>query len=236
MMAVSGDDLPLIVGLVALPADPGRADPGRTGAAVRSAAGHRLAKALLARAAGRQGWQIGRAPDGRPVPRHDASDNSGDEGLALSIAHSGRVVAAAVSACGPVGVDVEIQRPRPNYRDLAAYAFGAAERDRVALDGLAGFYRIWTLREAIAKTTGEGVGLVIDRIDRVAQAPASGFWLTADRRWHLASLEPCAGLSMALAVACRRPIAASNWRPRALGWLDPDAGYCPLQSPMPSFT
>ena len=227
MMAASADELPVIVGLVVLPATPDRAAP-----AVRSAAGRRLATALLARAADRQGWQIGRAPDGRPVPLHV----SGDGGLTLSITHSGRIVAAAVSACGPVGVDVETQRPRTNYRDLAAYAFGAAERAEVALEGLAGFYRIWTLREAMAKATGEGLGRVVDRTDRVAEAPASGFWVTADRRWHLASLEPCAGFTMALAVACTRPITASSWRPRSLGWLDPDAGYCPLQSPPPSFT
>lgn len=217
----------MIVGLVALPEISDRA-----AAAVLSAAGRRLAIALLVRAADCQGWQVGRAPDGRPVPLHD----SGDGGLALSISHSGRIVAAAVSACGPVGVDVEMQRPRTNYRDLAAYAFGAAERAEVALAGLAGFYRIWTLREAIAKTTGEGLGLVVDRTDRVAEAPVSGCWVTGDRRWHLASLEPCPGLTMALAVACTRPIGASSWRPRSLGWLDPDAGYCPLQSPPPSFT
>lgn len=221
------DDLPVVVGLVALPTDLGRA-----GTAARSVGGRQLAKALLARASDRQGWEIVRATNGQPRPWH----SSGISGLALSIAHSGRVVAAAVSACGPIGIDVETQRPRANYPDLAAYACGPAERSRVAADGLAGFYRIWTLREAMAKATGDGLGQVIDGTDRVAEGPASGFWVTADRRWHLAALEPCAGVSVALAVRATRPIAASSWRPRSLAWLDPEAGYRPLQSPPPSFT
>lgn len=106
----------------------------------------------------------------------------------------------------------------------------------MARDGLAGFYRIWTLREAIAKATGDGLGLVIDSMDRVATAPASGYWVAADRCWHLASLEPRVGITMALAVGAAPPTQASSWRPRSLAWLDPDAGYRPLQSPPPSVT
>lgn len=227
MMESPIDDLPVDVGLVAMPADPGRA-----GALARSVAGRELARVLLARASHRQGWEVVRPANGRPRPWHSA----GVSGLTLSISHSGRVVAAAVSAYGPIGIDVETQRPRSNYLDLAAYAFGAAECSRVAHDGLAGFYRIWTLREAIAKASGDGLGLVIDGTDRVAEAPPAKFWVTADRRWHLASLEPCAEIAMALALPSTRPIEASSWRPRTVAWLEPDAGYRPLQSSPPSFT
>ena len=48
---------------------------------------------------------------------------------------------------------------------LAALAFGPAEQTEAA--AAEGFYRIWTLREAMAKATGEGLMLAANRCDLI---------------------------------------------------------------------
>ena len=41
-------------------------------------------------------------------------------------------------------------------------------------EGITEFYRIWTLREAIAKATGEGLVMAMDGVDRVGGGFAAG--------------------------------------------------------------
>jgi len=75
----------------------------------------------------------------------------------ISIAHTGNLVAAAASAIGPVGIDVEHRDPARDLNRLALAAFGPAECQAVASQGVSAFYRVWTLREAISKATGDGM-------------------------------------------------------------------------------
>ena len=49
---------------------------------------------------------------------------------------------------------------------MAEATFGPLETQRVGRTGERGFYRIWTVREAMGKATGEGLRLVADRLDR----------------------------------------------------------------------
>jgi hypothetical protein len=108
--------------------------------------GKKIAPALLGQAAKRTwGWgelpAIDRSPRGKPYfpdwPHRW-----------FSISHSGGLALCALSDDGPVGVDIELVRPRrPGLPD---YVMAPAER--VAWDGTwADFSRVWTLKESWCK-------------------------------------------------------------------------------------
>lgn len=79
----------------------------------------------------------------------------------FNLSHSGRCVAIAVCAGGPVGVDVEEIRIHPEWRDLARVYFAPRELAWLSAGSedrqLARFYRLWTMKEALVKATGAGV-------------------------------------------------------------------------------
>ncbi|MGY1642995.1 4'-phosphopantetheinyl transferase family protein [Geodermatophilus sp. SYSU D00703] len=85
-------------------------------------------------------------------------------GLHLSVSHSGSCVVVAVRAGSPVGVDVEeVGRFGPGELDvLAEETLAAEERDRLArlpvADRPAAFTTYWTRKEAVLKSTGQGLG------------------------------------------------------------------------------
>lgn len=115
---------------------------------------------------------VRRRPSGQP-------DLAGPRGITLpsvSLSHSRGWVACAASMGGPVGIDIEVRRAGRAIVDIARFAFGPREIDRVAQEGEAGFYRIWTLREALAKATGAGLALAADRCDRFDAGPETGDW------------------------------------------------------------
>jgi 4'-phosphopantetheinyl transferase len=153
-------------------------------------------RALLFHATGRSDWRI--QPDARGKPF--ALAPSGGGGPAVSLSHSRGLVAAAVGDVASLGIDIEYMRPR-DFPALAAYAFGPAEAAYVATASLAGFYKIWTLREAIAKAVGAGLRLAANRTDLIVRPERDGFWTEPD--WALFHTAPTAGYS--LAVAADRP-------------------------------
>lgn len=82
-------------------------------------------------------------PHGRPVVR--------GSGLHVSVTHAGNVAGVAVTAVGPVGLDVEaegraLRLPRTAYLGPGEHA--ADDRAKV---------RYWTRKEAVVKATGDGV-------------------------------------------------------------------------------
>lgn len=75
-------------------------------------------------------------------------------GLHASVSHSGDLVAVALTAAGPVGVDVEAVRPI----DFVAVADRiCTPSERAEVRGLTDFYTVWTRKEAVLKATGEGL-------------------------------------------------------------------------------
>ncbi len=185
----------------------------RTAARSASLLARAALKALLAHEIAEKSW----------VFSHDSTGKlrvaaPGVTGVEASISHSGDRVACAVSRVGPVGVDIEAHRPRA-YDAIARYGFGPEERALVARLGARAFYRIWTLREAMGKATGEGLALVTDGLDRIDPAPEEGCWVSRPAQgpaWRLAHefVEP--GYSLALAV----PGAAPDWRAKAVVRVD----------------
>jgi phosphopantetheinyl transferase len=110
-----------------------------------------------------------------------------------------------VSAIGPIGIDVERHNPGRRHDRLAERAFGPAERASAARLGDVGFYRVWTLREAISKATGEGMALAADSIDRIPQpfldgAFTEGAWVAGADGWVMAAMALAHDLSLAVAI------------------------------------
>jgi phosphopantetheinyl transferase len=157
----------------------------------RSALGRALALHLLAQTAS-GGWTIETTERGKPIARGEVERH-------VSISHTGSLVAAAVSSIGPIGIDIERRDKVRDFIGLASAAFGPTEAAAVAAQGAAAFYRIWTVREAISKATGDGLPTVVDRQDRVPAELPDGKWIFGRDGWLLAHVVD-AGVSLALAV------------------------------------
>ena len=121
-------------------------------------AGHWQARVLAA------GWlqvharriALHRHDDGRPCLSVDGDPSA----LSLSLSHSGDWLAIALATV-PVGIDVELPRRPRDLQALARFTFSPEEV--AGLDGLddagycAAFHRLWTLKEARGKRSGEGL-------------------------------------------------------------------------------
>ncbi|WP_228972953.1 4'-phosphopantetheinyl transferase superfamily protein [Streptomyces sp. DH12] len=95
---------------------------------------------------------------------------AGDAGWALSVAHSGSLVAVAVGhRAGPVGVDVETAERAEHIEELAPRLFRPDQRDRLARlpapARRAALLRAWTGAESYAKATGTALGRALARVD-----------------------------------------------------------------------
>ena len=143
-------------------------------------------------------WTFEVEPSGRPIACNPRCDRIPP----ISLSHSGGWIACAVTSAAAVGIDIEVHSPRRNFTKIAAAAFGPKEQQRVAGEGEAGFYRIWTLKEAMAKASGVGIVQVADRTDRVAKGPKEGVWRASIgvTPWWLTHTTPVSGLSLAVAI------------------------------------
>ena len=111
-------------------------------------------------------WTLEAIPDRPPLARAAGTT------YAVSTAHSGDFVACALASGPAVGIDVE--RHLPRAFGALAEMFGPGERDLVSVQGEAAFYRVWCLREALAKASGAGFAGVVDGGDAVATATRDG--------------------------------------------------------------
>lgn len=149
-------------------------------------AGRLLSKSMAASILGLKPEDLSLLPDNNGKPRLHVDSKAAkaagiqppDEALFLSIAHSERLVAAALSG-EEIGLDLECTRKTRNFDALALAAFHPEEgRQLASLDldpkhaeiGAASakadfFYLLWTLKEACLKRRGLG-------IDSIAQSPS----------------------------------------------------------------
>lgn len=96
------------------------------------------------------------------------------DGASVSISHSGDSVAIAVcrDVNNPIGVDIEVYKTR-NFMRLARHYF--ASQEVLELESLSGseqsrcFFRIWVLKESLAKFTGKGLS------SKILQSPFTSF-------------------------------------------------------------
>jgi 4'-phosphopantetheinyl transferase len=155
-----------------------------------------------------------RCPDcGRPHGRVRLA-GGGPGAPALSVSHSGRWVAVAAHRGGPIGIDVE------QVRDLDADGLGEialAPDERRALDDLPdgrrveAFVRLWCRKEAIVKSTGDGLRASLAEI--VVSGPDEPAALVSwPSRPHLVGglflrdLAPRPGHAACLAVHAEAPV------------------------------
>src|SRR5258708_21266963 len=153
--------------------DPFAHSGSRTSRQVHRRATESLLRDLLELVAGGplSRWQITRNHDGKPT----VVNSDGQSAIEVSISHSGRLALAGITDLGEIGVDLEFRTPRRSISEIAAFAFGPEERKVVESVGLRAFYRIWTLREALAKACGIGFPMLADGRDYFAQAPMAGY-------------------------------------------------------------
>ena len=150
-------------------------------------------------------WQVTRNQDGKPT----LATSDGRSAIDVSLSHSGRLALAGITDLGEIGVDLEYRAPRPSISEIAAYAFGPQEQRVVESFGLSAFYRIWTLRDALAKGCGLGFPMLIDGRDYCAHAPEAGTWQSEidGRRWLFSTGDLPGDYVFSIAIALRSPLA-----------------------------
>jgi 4'-phosphopantetheinyl transferase len=127
-------------------------------------------RALLADYLGRDPRKLRIAAEihGKPCVLVDSTTVAGsseaDPGsrLDFNLSHSGDIALFALTASGPVGVDVELAcRRRLDVAGVAARAFGTDERERLrklpAREGELELLRLWVRREATMKCLGSSL-------------------------------------------------------------------------------
>ena len=126
----------------------------------------------------------------------------GETALRFSLSHTRSLVACAVSNEDALGLDVESLERSAAGLEIAQSFFAPAEVALVQQFGQEGFLRLWTLKEAFLKATGDGL-----------RRPLNSFSFSLDpielddgedgSAWRFAQFTPLAG--HLLAVALRRP-------------------------------
>lgn len=114
--------------------------------------------------------------EGAPLLLHPA-------GWSVSLANKeAYTVVALAEAPGEIGVDIEVVREM-DWRP--ALSMTCSDRERAEIDGaqsdpvsnLRAFYRMWTLKEAVLKTTGRGFRAgpkAVETPRRILQSPGTG--------------------------------------------------------------
>lgn len=150
-------------------------------------------------------WQVTRNQDGKPT----LASSDGQSAIDVSLSHSGTLALAGITDLGEIGVDLEYRAPRRSISEIASYAFGPLEQQVLESFGQSAFYRIWTLREALAKACGIGFPMLIDGRDYFAHAPVAGTWQSEiDGRQCLFSTGDLLGdYVFSIAIALRSPLA-----------------------------
>lgn len=121
-------------------------------------AAHAMLRRVLREALGGEEPDFVPSPLGRPelMPRRD-----GRPVPSFNLTHSCDFAACAILHGAPIGIDTEDTRRQINVAEIAARWFAPAERRLLGrlseTDRTEMFFRIWTLKEAILKTTGHGL-------------------------------------------------------------------------------
>jgi len=161
--------------------------------------------------------QVIRNQDGKPM----LVNSDGQSPIEVSLSHSGPLALVGISDLGEIGVDLEFRTTRRSISEIAAFAFGPQERRMVESAGPNAFYRIWTLREALAKACGLGFPMLADGRDYFAHAHETGTWQSEidGRRWLFSSGELPGDYAFAVAIALCSPVdadCAADLTPRQL--------------------
>ena len=174
-------------------------------------------------------WQFDTGVRGRPEIAR-AQQPQGAR-LRFSLSHTHGLVAVAVARGWDVGVDVERHRADLDVDGLAALALAAPERAWHARLGPAeratAFVTLWTVKEAVLKACGAGIGRDLTRVavpdglrapgEVIARAPG----LQHDRAaWTVAFADVHGGYALAVATGGPLRIGAAPLPARRLAIYD----------------
>jgi 4'-phosphopantetheinyl transferase len=131
-------------------------------------------------------WRFDADASGKPSVRGSA--------ISISLSHTRGFVACALSRDVRVGVDVECVDRSIDACELAAMCLDPCDAARVrastAADAAERFFALWTLKEAVAKATGEG-------LNGSAPAPVPGV-----RAWQQQVAAPPHAARLAVVALC----------------------------------
>ena len=166
-------------------------------------AAHAMLRRMLREALGGEEPDFVLSPLGRPelMPRRD-----GRPAPSFNLTHSCDFAACAILHGAPIGIDAEDIRRPINVAEMAGRWFHPSERrllKRIAeVKRVEMFFRIWTTKEAILKTTGHGLRIepqlfAVDPDRGHAIVPKE---LGIPTRWRLAEATPLPDIRVAVAV------------------------------------
>lgn len=144
-----------------------------------------------------------------------------DRRLDFNMSHSDEAVLIAVSAAGPVGVDIEGLRAMRDRDDVARRTFAPGEFERLcALDDerrTEAFFACWTRKEAFVKAIGEGLSHPLERFEVTLgpDEPPRLLHIDGDRQraasWTIAALPRVPGFASALALNGTATVSCFRW-------------------------
>ena len=158
------------------------------------AAAHGLLRQVLAATVGGSPAQVmfDRDGHGKPFLVPDVARPT----VAFSLSHCRDVVACVVAPAGRVGIDVEPIRPSLDSVAFAQRFFSPAEAAWIAamrsFDRGAGVCAVWTLKEALSKALGYGLGLPLTSTSfeiHGRDVTAAVFPPFDDDVWHCRSID-----------------------------------------------
>jgi 4'-phosphopantetheinyl transferase len=168
-------------------------------------AAHALLRCMLSEEAGPapEEWRFQQADGGKP----EIDRSMGQDGLQFSLSHARGLVACAVTRRCALGIDVEYYaRPIPAI-GLAERFFARSEAEWLASQPAADrnrmFCRLWTLKEAYLKATGQGLAIPLNSffftLDPISVAFTAA-QTESGQDWQFAERDPCTGHALSLAV------------------------------------
>jgi len=139
--------------------------------------------------------------------------------LYFNVSHSHEMVLYAISRNCQVGVDVEYLRAKQDVENIAEHYFYPGECEVIASLSAerktAAFFKAWTVKEAYAKATGEGLA-VLEQVETSLSQDGPAALLSvhgnpgAMMRWSSCQVYPSPGYMAALVVD------GKNWRLRCV--------------------
>jgi 4'-phosphopantetheinyl transferase len=163
----------------------------------RYAVGRGALRGILATYAGCQPGEIRFAygPHGKPM----LADSTAAEGLEFNASGSEELAVCAVTVGKSIGVDIEFCRPIEDNSFLDQ-CLTTAERkalyDLEPVPKLTAFYRLWTLKEAFLKATGEGLSRPMTSVefdltsDGSARLVGDQDLVSGENSWHFVEFAP----------------------------------------------
>lgn len=132
-------------------------------------AAHALARRVLASHTGIAPDQLDFSQDakGKPHPVLPAACGA----IGYNLSHTDGLVACVLARDAACGIDVEVRRPLDDLMALAATVFSPRELRELAACApdarQTRFYTLWTLKEAYAKATGDGIAADLSHVSFV---------------------------------------------------------------------